>query len=272
MPESSRTRIVIFTDLDGTLIDHHTYSYDDALDTLDRLKKMQIPVVVCTSKTRKEIEKFREKLGINHPFISENGGAIYIPQDYFSFDFPFDRETAKYKIIELGTGIDKLKDVLVKIKQEGCMIRGFSDMSAEELSEDSGLKVEDAAGAKSREYDEAFKILEADDEHKVLEMIKASGYNHTKGGRYYHIMGNNDKGKAVLMLAKLFERRYEGFSMRTVGLGDGLNDVPMLRNVDVPIIVRNSAHTEVNVNFKVIRTEDEGPKGWSCEIEKIISD
>jgi len=74
---------VIFTDLDGTLLDAETYSYEAARPALAMLKKRQIPVVLCTSKTRAETEAIARRLGLKHPFIVENGGAIFIPQGYF---------------------------------------------------------------------------------------------------------------------------------------------------------------------------------------------
>ncbi|KAF5413010.1 MAG: Glucosyl-3-phosphoglycerate/mannosyl-3- phosphoglycerate phosphatase [Candidatus Methanocomedens sp.] len=76
---------VIYTDMDGTLIDHDTYSYEAALPALDLIRKRNIPLVFCTSKTRAELEVYCKELEIYHPLISENGGAIFIPEDYFDF-------------------------------------------------------------------------------------------------------------------------------------------------------------------------------------------
>jgi len=75
-------RIVIFTDLDGTLLDHCTYSYKEAEKALESIRRKNIPLIVCSSKTREEIEIYRKKLLNNGPFISENGGAIFIPEQY----------------------------------------------------------------------------------------------------------------------------------------------------------------------------------------------
>ena len=65
----------MFTDLDGTLLHPHTYSSDPARPALDTLKRLGIPVVFCTSKTRPEVELWRQRLGVTDPFIVENGGA-----------------------------------------------------------------------------------------------------------------------------------------------------------------------------------------------------
>jgi mannosyl-3-phosphoglycerate phosphatase len=76
-------QIIVFTDLDGTLLDYRNYSFEKALPALELIKQKNIPLVICSSKTRSEIEYYRKKLSNDHPFISENGGGIFIPKDYF---------------------------------------------------------------------------------------------------------------------------------------------------------------------------------------------
>ncbi len=264
-------KIVIFTDLDGTLIDHKDYSYIDASKTLKSLKKRNIPVILCTSKTRGETEKYTDKLNLRYPFIVENGGAIFIPKDYFSFKYPFDKTMNQYNVIELGTPIAQLNKVVKQIKKEGFELKTFSDMSVSELSKETGLTKMDAIRAKKREYDVAFRILDPKDKREIAKIINAAGYNTSAGGRYHHLMGANDKGHAVKILTDLFRKRYGGsLKLKTIGLGDGENDIPMLKNVDIPILVKNREHKKPEINFDVTYTEFEGPKGWSETIEELL--
>ncbi len=258
---------IVFSDLDGTLLGHSSYSFDAATDALDALKKEKIPLVICTSKTRAEIEQFQKKLKINEPFITENGGAIFVPKNYFDFDYSSNKTKGNYNVIELGTPISKLLQVLENVKQKGYAIKSFSDMSVSELARDCGLKNKDAKAAKAREYDEAFKIDKKEDAKEIARMIKKAGYNTTAGGRYYHIMGDNDKGKAVKILTALFKRKYK--NIRTIGLGDGKNDIPMLKQVDVPIVVKNSVNKPLVVDFKAYRTKQEAPLGWMEAVLKF---
>ena len=108
---------VIFTDLDGTLLDEN-YSFKKAKPALDLVREKKIPLVICTSKTRAEIEVYRKKLRNNHPFISENGGAIFIPKKYFTKKFKYTKKTKDYYIIELGTPYEQLKKVLKTIERK----------------------------------------------------------------------------------------------------------------------------------------------------------
>lgn len=107
-------KLIIFTDLDGTLLDEE-YSWDKAKPALDLIKKLQIPLVICSSKTRNEIEEYRHPFGVNDPFISENGGAVFIPKDYFPFKFTYDKGDS-YFIIELGAPYREIRNRFEMIK------------------------------------------------------------------------------------------------------------------------------------------------------------
>ena len=74
--------LVIFTDLDGTLLDA-AYSFLPAAPALEAVRRTSVPLVICSSKTRREIESYRIRLGNHDPFIAENGGAVYVPEGYF---------------------------------------------------------------------------------------------------------------------------------------------------------------------------------------------
>jgi mannosyl-3-phosphoglycerate phosphatase len=75
---------VVFTDIDGTLIDINTAEYGKKTRGLiSSLKEKNIPLILASAKTWLEQNKIREDLGLSDPFIVENGGAIVIPKGYF---------------------------------------------------------------------------------------------------------------------------------------------------------------------------------------------
>ena len=135
-------KAIIFTDLDGTLLDRETYSFEPAQPALHLIKQKGIPLVLSTSKTRAEIELYRKRLENDHPFICENGGAVFIPKDYFSFRFPYERELDWYFVIELGTFYLQIIEVLESVKKETVIpIRGFSDLTVKEVASLCGLSL-----------------------------------------------------------------------------------------------------------------------------------
>ena len=264
---------IVFTDLDGTLLDGFSYSFKKALPYLKILKEKKIPVIFCTCKTQTENEYFQKELRNNAPFIAENGGAIFLPKNYFSFSFPYSKPSKNYFIIELSEPYKKLKAILNKIKKETKFkIKGFGDMSAKEVAKDSGLSLEMAKLAKKKNYNESFKFQESAEKEKILfEKIKKAGFNFTHGGRYYNIFGKNaDKGKAVKILAKLFKKEFG--KIKTIGIGDSLNDLSMLKVVDVPILVKNkNGIWNPKIRFqKLHRINGIGPEGWIKGIEKFV--
>jgi len=234
---SKEANIVVFSDLDGTLLDER-YDFQKSKPIIDQLLVLNVPIVFCSSKTEAEIEFYRKELGIRDPFISENGSAIFIPRGYFQFDYSFTRQTEKYNIIELGTAYSVVREKLEKVKKGSvAKIVGFGDMTEEEIAEDSGLPLELAKLAKRRQYDEPFRIVEGN-ENEVLDAITKEGLHAIKGGRYFHIMGKSDKGNAVAILKGLYAK---GFGeIIAYGIGDSPNDLSMLENVDIPISVRET--------------------------------
>ncbi len=267
-------KLVIFTDLDGTLLDRNTYSFEPALPALHLTKQRGVPLIFSSSKTRAEIEVYREKLDNAHPFISENGGAVFIPEGYFSFPHPYDREREGYFVLELGSFHPRIIEVLESVKKEtGIPIRGFSDLSEEEVCSLSGLSLTEAGLAKKREYDEPFLVEGGEKEIEVVRgKIEEKGMNYTRGGKFHHILGKNDKGRAVEILKELYESQF--FSIFSVGIGDSLNDLPMLSSVDYPILLdeKDSLPEDLSPVRHVRIVHGGGPKAWNEAILNVVKE
>jgi len=273
LPRPGRT--ILYSDLDGTFLDHHTYSWREAAPALAAALARSVPLVFCSSKTQAEIRHIREAASVGDPFIAENGAAVFIPAGYFSSAVPGAVRRGSFEVIELGTPYAMLVEVLRRVREGlSCRVVGFSDLSEAELAADCGLSMEEARRAKQRGYDEAFKVLEAGpaDLERLLGRIREAGFRWTVGGRYFHLFGNNDKGQAVSRLTEIF--RGEAGSVCTVGLGDSLNDLPLLEAVDYPVLVRkpNGRYDpqvlEALSSVKLARGV--GPTGWNAAVLEIL--
>jgi mannosyl-3-phosphoglycerate phosphatase len=259
--------IVIFTDLDGALLSTQDYSWKEAEQSLELCRKLGISVVLISSKTRAEIEVIRDEMEINTPFVSENGGAIFVEK----YDKPLEgaKFDGKYFRLELGVPYNVLVKALKELKEElGWNIKGFSDMSVEEIAYLTGLDLSSAYLASLREYDEPFLILdEVRDISPLVKLAEDRGLRVFKGGRFYHIQGNNDKGKAVQVL-KSWYKKAKG-DIITVAIGDSPNDFPMFTEVEYPVLILSGREYRLNIpNLKVSRFQ--GPKGWNEEVLSII--
>ncbi len=266
-------KIIIFTDLDGTLLDAKTYSFEPAIPALKLLREKDIPLIICSSKTRKEIEYYREKLDNHHPFISENGGGIYIPKDsrfkVQELRFEID-EDDRYQIIRLGARYPDLRKAIIDLQKEGFAVRGFGDMKAEELVSLTNLTLQEAIMAKERDFDEPFIFYGSKDNKKrLLDSIASRGFNYTEGS-FLHILGNSDKGKAVSIVIELYKQKYK--RLTTIAIGDSPNDIPMLQKVDRPIIVQkpDGRHDHRIDMPNLIKAEGIGPDGWVQAIGSMM--
>ncbi len=260
-------KTIIFSDLDGTLLDAVRYSFNDALPALSLIQAHGVPLVLCSSKTRAEIVACRQRMHNFHPFITENGGGIFIPQGYFSA--PADPVNGYQRII-LGLPYAEIRRHFVALRERlGASVRGFADMTAEEVAELTGLSCDDAALSKQRDFDEPF-VFEGAPDTRFLQAIEDAGLHWTQG-RVFHIMGKHDKGLAVKTLKALYLREYGEISC--IGLGDSLNDLPLLQAVDRPVLIR---HEDGSFDSRIVidglmKTQSPGPQGWNEAVLKLLS-
>jgi len=235
--KAKSTKTVIFTDLDGTLLDEK-YDYQDIKPIIDKLLVLNASIVFCSSKTKAEIEFYRKEMRINDPFISENGSAIFIPKGYFSVNYMYTKQTSRYNIVELGIAYSMIRKKMGSLKARFAgKIIGFGDMTHEEIAKDSGLPLNLTKLARRREYSEPFRIVEGD-EKEIFLLIREQRLSYTKGGRYFHLIGNSNKGKAVAILKDLYSETFS--KLITFGIGNSPNDLSMLKVTDMPILMRET--------------------------------
>jgi mannosyl-3-phosphoglycerate phosphatase len=268
-------KTIIFTDLDGTLLDASTYSFDAAREALALIRKHHVPLVLCSSKTRAEIEHYRLLLNNRDPFISENGGAIFIPMGYPDLASHLDSRTSEeidsYFVIRLGARYQELRRGILALQRKGLHVRGFGDMALDEISQVTGLSPEEAAMAKKRDFDEPFLFSGSEESLGLLfGSIRELGFKSTQG-RFFHLLGNSDKGKAVSILIELFRKQFS--DVYSVALGDSLNDLPMLQSVDIPIIVQKQNGTydpSFITSPNLIRIDGIGSEGWNIAVLELL--
>jgi mannosyl-3-phosphoglycerate phosphatase len=268
-------KIIIFTDLDGTLLNHEDYSFEDAFPSLDRIRQAGIPLILTTSKTRRETELLQREMGIDDPFIVENGAAIYFPPKYTEFFLEDIRKSPPFKIsqvIQLGISYDRIRSFIGEIREK-FSIRGFGDMSSQEISEITGLSLRRAEFAKAREYTEPFIIDQDQDIYMLQGLAVERGIKITKGGRFNHMIGvNQDKGEAVKLVRNIFDQK-EVEKHLAIGLGDSTNDIPMLNNVDIPVLIPHPARGYLNASFPgLIRADKPGAKGWNEIMGRLLDE
>jgi mannosyl-3-phosphoglycerate phosphatase len=252
---------VVFTDLDATLLDEATYSFEPAREALAALAARRIPLVLCSSKTRAEMERWALALGTSWPLVAENGGSLLWAQG------------GVYRTQPRGTPRSRLVAALADIAGEtGSALRGFASLSADEVEAITGLGPAAAREAMAREHDEPF-LVDAGDMAAVAAAAERRGLRVTRGGRFHHLTGPADKGQAVREIMATY--RAGGHPVQSVALGDAANDLSMLQGVDRPILVpRPDGAPDAELARSLPQAElapAPGPEGWNAAVMTVLT-
>lgn len=237
--------IVVFCDLDDTLFEPHTFAVDASTHrALDRIARENLPLLFCSSKTRAELELMQQELGINQPFICENGAAVFVPRGYFGFSVAQAPEVAGYEVVEFGKPYAEVVTALHRAADRlGMEVVGFNDMSVEDVAIDCELPLLQARLAKLREYNEPFRVIDATSGAilRLLKALRAAGLDCTSRGRY-HYAGAVHREIGGRFLRGLYRRAFG--EVVTVAFGDNRSAVPILRQADIPLVVRSTVSDE----------------------------
>ncbi|KAB8310721.1 mannosyl-3-phosphoglycerate phosphatase-related protein [Erwinia endophytica] len=251
--------LMIVTDLDGSLLDHHTYSWQPAQPWLDRLNAAGIPLIICSSKTAAEIQPIQQSLGItNAPFIAENGAII------------------------MGKNVNETRDALLPAKDYSALCQilqhvrqrygfeftGFADVTEKEVADWTGLTPREAVLAKMRKGSES--IIWRDSPENFVAFQQALSLEKLalrQGGRFWHVMNQRDgKGTALARLLAHYTHP-QGKRWITLGLGDGPNDAPMLDQVNYAVVIKGYSKNRIQLsrddNENIYYSTGYGPQGWS---------
>ncbi len=265
-------RWLLVTDLDGTLLNHHDYGFQAVLPMLEQLQQQGIPVILNTSKTFAELAELSQQLNNCHPFIVENGSAIFIPEGYFPPEF-VKRNLGKarwqlgYLILTLGQEIQQLNAF---IQRQNPKAINFSECSLQTAMQLTGLDPQAARLAQTRLFSVPLVFDDAEKEQQFTEQAQEAGFSCLKGGRFLHLLGPCNKGDSMRILQRLYEG-YHRQSFGIIALGDGQNDVAMLEQADIPVVVNSPSSRSLSIkNSATFHTTQEAPEGWVEGVEMAL--
>jgi mannosyl-3-phosphoglycerate phosphatase len=267
MTDAGPDSLLVFTDLDGSLLDHHSYSYQDALPQLHALERAQVPVIPASSKTRVEIERLREELGNDHPFIVENGAAVFIPAGYFPAQPRDTVERDGYWIRELVPGRSHWLNLLQGLYGEFAdEFDYFYRAGPAGIARMTGLSEERAREANTREYSEPVQWLgAASRREEFVDRLRSAGATTLQGGRFLAVSGNCDKGRALAWLREVYREQYPERQWHDLAIGDSRNDCAMLEVAETALVVRSTVHDYPPLERRegIIYSRGLGPAGWA---------
>ena len=256
-------KILIFTDLDGSLLHRDTFKFDEIKDYLKQLISKGIFIIPNTSKTEKEILEFNNELGSSLPYISENGSAIN-GLDLLNSNLP------KELILS------REKDSLIKIFRESVPVnlqnkcKLLSEMDKKKQSLIFGLENDKLKMALDRKYTIPF-IFDGikSEKNELFKIVKKKGLTLQEGGRVINLTDKVNKAKALQVFVRFFKKNNK--NVKTIAVGDNYNDLDMLKVSDFPCLVFNDKFTldQIPIN-DLIATNKPSPEGWADVIKMAL--
>ena len=252
----------VVSDVDGTLMDH-SYDLTPAKETIKKLQKLAIPVILCTSKTASEVKVIRKDLNLTDPYIVENGAAIY-------------GESLK-KVngeIILGEKYEFLEEILNFISNEvDYKLIPLNDLSDQQATQLTGLKGNSLNLMRDRHWSMPFLNPPSSLEEQINNCCKKFKVEIFKGNRMSHLLSiNSNKGKAINALKEYSNIK----NIKIIGLGDSPNDMPLLLNSDIRIVIPGIDGPNMNLlnqlkDLEFTLASEPNGYGWKNEINKLIN-
>ncbi len=276
---------LVYSDFDGALLDHDSYSFEAARPALSLLADKGIPLIPVSSKTCHELLELRSQLHCHSPFATENGAAIYVPEHYFDRVHTGEKELSSsdmagqnYLIYNLGQKRHYWSEALAHAdtKIRNCFI-SFSELGTEAISLETGLHIEQASAANQREASEPVKWLGTECQLREFDTyIKSLNGQVIRGGRFLHVLDAQvSKGEALSWITRQYRLNSPKTNFRSIALGDAENDLSMLYAADQPAWIRSGLH-DIPAGPKklhgVLVSELYGPAGWNEILLELLGD
>jgi predicted mannosyl-3-phosphoglycerate phosphatase (HAD superfamily) len=210
---SSPRRTVVFADADAL-----------PAGGLEAIAHETLPLVLCSSQSRAELEIRQQELSIKQPFVSENGSAVFVPHGYFDFEPPAARSIPAYDVIEFGRPLDEISRELHRVTAAlRVPVAAFSRMSVEEVAQDCHVSLLRARLAKLREYQDVVRPVtpQMSVRSQLRKALRLARLTYVERGRYDHVGRGTNPSAAAAALSRLFRRAFG--SIITVAIAE---DVP----------------------------------------------
>lgn len=274
-------RFVVFTDLDGTLLDHHTYSYAPAKPALERLRRNDVPLILSSSKTMAEILDLRDRLGNVHPLIAENGSVWGLPEKYFtqsSRGIGSSQKSVRIWPRLMGPSYDRVVDLLHSLRSEyGYQFEGFADWDTERVMQETGLSRAESALARQRCGSEPIDWQDSDERREEFcKHLETAHLRTIRGGRFTHILGSQaDKASAMQHLLQHYAQTNaadDDSQWRTIAAGDSPNDLAMLESANIAVVIPAASGKILDAQKRdsTLFAREPGPVGWNAAINEIL--
>jgi len=270
-------RFVLFTALENCLLDPRTDSSAAAEEVLAELELRHIPWVIFSGRTRAQLDPLRRKMGHRHPFITENGGGLFLPQDYFNIAVEGSRRAGGYQMVEMGTPYGETCVALGEIASEaGIDVASLAQMKLQETAQNLGISRDEAHRARQRDFEELFFIAGATEKETAgfVELARQRGYSAQAGEPLWRFSSVPDAGRAARQLVKLYRAASPRARFQIVGIGGSDSDMGMLaaanKQYRLGVPNKNREQKQVRTNAEIESPGAGGAANWAKLVLRVL--
>ncbi len=267
---------MLFTALENCLLDPRTDSCSAAEEAIAELERRLIPWVIFSGRTRAQLEPLRRKIGHRHPFVTENGGGLFLPQDYFNISVEGSRRAGGYQMVAVGTPYAQTCAALEEIAGEaGIQVASVAQMKLQETVQNLGLSTDEAHRARQREFEEQFFIAGASEKQtaRFVELARQRGFTAQAGEPLWRFSGVPDAGRAARQLVKLYRAATRG-RLQVVAIGSSELDLSILAAANKQYMLerpRKYRHEEPNAKSAQIEYGGAaGAANWAKQVLRVL--
>ncbi len=259
-----KKQIIIFTDLDGSLLDKDTFEFNEIEDYFRELISKGIKIIPNSSKTEAELLDFNEQNNLDLSFITENGSSIHGLNKI--------HQNLPDKII-ISRTIDEIRNIYeenisLDFKNK---ITHILELEREKQQKILGLPLDKIKLAIKRDHSIPIKFNGTEiEKNEFIKIMKNSGLTIQTGGRIMNVCDNVNKSKAMSRALQLIRKQLDD-EIITIGVGDNENDIEMIKQTDYPCLVKNENFDSSLINIdNLIKSDEPSPKGWSDVIKTAL--
>ena len=261
--------IVIFTDLDETLLKENKYHYNILNSFIKKLLKFGFIIIPVTSKTYLEVIDTLTHIKYKLPFSVENGAAYYLPIKNTK-DYIYKKILNPYAVNK--TIIRKIlnKNIFKNYLQNIKFIENLPSIDQKKITKLNNKQLENF---NSRQYSLPV-LLNGDKYFKKNFEASLLKYNLKVifGGKLNNISGLHSKLNSLNFFTNQYKKKLRTKKIITISLGDHQNDTEILNYSNYSGIIKNETYKVINLKKKnnIFRSFTSAPYGWVEVLKKII--
>jgi mannosyl-3-phosphoglycerate phosphatase len=266
-------RVVIFTP--STLLGAATHLTQALSEALFEMERRKVPLVLSTQGTRAELELFRRKMGHGHPFITEGGGGLFIPDGYFALRLEGATRVGRYFCVAFGRPAEEAGAAVDDIAEQAqADVVRYAEMTGREIARNTGMSDRDAQGARDREFSERFFFAGNSGSSAPAFEKRAvqQGWQVRRCEPFWELFSGNDEGKAVRYLMRLYQEALRA-RIRSVGFGSSVEDLSLLAATDQGFILPATNGFDAELVSRLpnaAKIDVPGVSGWNQIVLNVL--